>query len=68
MELAARASVTQSVISAYEAGHRQPSIPALAAVIDAAGYELVMGVRRQPRRLQRLSGPMGAGCAAVAMT
>ena len=58
-ELAARAGITQSVISAYESGHRQPSIPVLAALVDAAGYELVMDVRRQPRRLGRLSGPVG---------
>jgi len=58
-ELAARAGVTQSVISAYESGHRQPAIPALAAMVDTAGYELVMGLRRQPRRLRRLSGPVG---------
>lgn len=58
-ELAARAGVTQSVISAYESGHRQPAIPALAALVDAAGYELVMGLRWQPRRLRRLSGPVG---------
>ena len=58
-ELAARAGVTQSVISAYESGHRQPAIPALAALVDAAGYELVVDVRRQPRRLGRLSGPVG---------
>jgi uncharacterized protein len=59
VELAARAGVTQSVISAYESGHRQPAIPALAALVDAAGYELVMGLRRQPRHLRRLSGPVG---------
>jgi uncharacterized protein len=59
VELATQAGVTQSVISAYESGHRQPSIPALAALLDAAGYELVMGLRRQPRRLGRLSGPVG---------
>ena len=59
VELAMRAGVTQSVISAYESGHRQPAIPALAALVDAAGYELVMDVRRQPRRLGRLSGPVG---------
>jgi predicted nucleotidyltransferase len=58
-ELAARAGVTQSVISAYESGHRQPAIPTLAALADAAGYELVMGLRRQPRRVGRLSGPVG---------
>jgi hypothetical protein len=59
VELAALAGVTQSVISAYESGHRQPSIPVLAALVDAAGYELAMGVRRQPRHLRRLSGPVG---------
>jgi hypothetical protein len=59
VELAARAGVTQSVISAYESGHRQPSLPVLAALIEAAGCELVTGVRRQPRRLSRLSGPVG---------
>jgi predicted nucleotidyltransferase/DNA-binding XRE family transcriptional regulator len=59
VELAARAGVTQSVISAYESGHRQPSIPALVALVDAAGYDLAMGLRRQPGRLGRLSGPVG---------
>jgi predicted nucleotidyltransferase/DNA-binding XRE family transcriptional regulator len=58
-ELAARAGVTQSVISAYEAGHRQPAIPTLAALVHAAGYELVIRLRREPRRLGRLSGPVG---------
>ena len=57
--LAARAGVTQSVISAYESGHRQPSLPTLSALVEAAGYELVAEVRRQPRRLDRLSGPVG---------
>ncbi len=59
VELAARAGVTQSVISAYESGQRQPSIPALARLIDAAGFELTLGLRRQPDRLRRLSGPLG---------
>jgi len=58
-ELAARAGVTQSVISAYESGHRQPALGTLAALIEAAGYELVINVRRQPRRLSKLSGPIG---------
>jgi len=47
------------VISAYESGHRQPAMPVLAALADAAGYELVMGLRRSPGRLRRLSGPVG---------
>jgi uncharacterized protein len=58
-ELAARAGVTQSVISAYESGHRQPAMPTLAALIEAAGYELTTDIRRQPRRLSKLSGPVG---------
>ena len=55
-DLAARAHVTQSVISAYESGHRQPALPTLAALIEAAGYELITDIRRQPQRLNKLSG------------
>jgi uncharacterized protein len=58
-ELAARARLTQSVISAYESGHRQPALPTLAALVEAAGYELITDIRRQPRRLSKLSGPVG---------
>ena len=58
-ELAARAGVAQSVISAYEAGRRQPALPTLARLIEAAGYDLVVDIRRKPRRLSRLSGPIG---------
>jgi uncharacterized protein len=58
-ELAFRAGVAQSVISAYEAGHRQPSLPTLARLIDAAGSDLVVDVRQQPPQLGRLSGPVG---------
>jgi len=59
VELARRAGVTQSVISAYESGHRQPSLPTLAALVEAADYELVAEVRRRPNGLSRLSGPVG---------
>jgi uncharacterized protein len=59
VELAKRAGVTQSVISAYESGHRQPSMRTLAALVEAAGYELVAEVRRGSRGLSRLSGPIG---------
>jgi predicted nucleotidyltransferase/DNA-binding XRE family transcriptional regulator len=58
-ELAFRAGVVQSVISAYEAGRRQPSLPALARLIDAAGWDLVVDVQSQPPQLSRLSGPVG---------
>jgi predicted nucleotidyltransferase/DNA-binding XRE family transcriptional regulator len=58
VDLAARAGVTQSVISAYESGNRQPSIPALARLVGAAGFELTLGLRRAGR-LRQLSGPVG---------
>jgi uncharacterized protein len=58
-DLAARAGVTQSVISAYESGHRQPAIPTLMALIEATGHELVLNLRREPRRLTRMTGPVG---------
>jgi uncharacterized protein len=59
VELGGRAGVTQSVISAYESGHRQPSLPTLAGLIEAAGFELVAEVRPYPQRLSRLTGPLG---------
>jgi hypothetical protein len=41
-----------------ESGQRQPSLPALARLIDAADFELMLGLRRQSGRLRLLSGPM----------
>ncbi len=58
-ELAFSAGVAQSVISAYEAGRRQPSLPTLAKLIDAAGCDLVVDIQHQPRPLSLLSGPVG---------
>lgn len=40
VELARRAGVTQSVISVYESGRRQPSLPTLASLVAAAGSPL----------------------------
>ena len=45
-EVAARAGVTQSVVSEYEAGKRQPAVPALARLIAATGHELTLGLER----------------------
>ena len=53
------------MISAYESGQRQPSLPALARLIDAAGFELTLGLRRWPGLLRGLSGPWAAGSAAT---
>jgi predicted nucleotidyltransferase len=58
-ELAARAGVTQSVISVYEAGRRQPALSTLAALVEATGSRLDITVRRPPARLSGLSGPLG---------
>jgi predicted nucleotidyltransferase/DNA-binding XRE family transcriptional regulator len=58
-QLASRAGVTQSVISAYESGRRQPSLPVLRALIHAAGLELIVELRQLPARLEELSGPLG---------
>jgi transcriptional regulator with XRE-family HTH domain len=42
-ELARRAGVPRSVVSAYENGHRQPGVDALARLAAAAGLELKLG-------------------------
>jgi predicted nucleotidyltransferase/DNA-binding XRE family transcriptional regulator len=60
VDLAVRAGVTQSVISAYESGHRQPSLTTLSALIQAAGFDLDLRLVPVPRRLDVLSGPIGA--------
>ena len=39
-ELARRSGLQPSVLSAYEHGHRQPSVSALARIARAAGLEL----------------------------
>jgi predicted nucleotidyltransferase/DNA-binding XRE family transcriptional regulator len=43
-DLARRAGVAQSVISAYESGKREPSVPMLARLIAATGNALVLNV------------------------
>lgn len=58
-ELAQKAGVTQSVISVYEAGRRQPSVPTLTALIAATGYELDLSIGKPRRGVQRLTGPVG---------
>lgn len=58
-ELALRAGVTQSVISAYESGHRQPALPTLAALIEAADHEMVIDIRPKAGALSKMTGPVG---------
>ncbi len=53
-ELARRAGVTQSVISAYESGRREPSLSTLRRLVEATGValrlDLVGGRIPEPRR------------------
>ena len=58
-QLAERAGVTQSVVSAYESGRRQPSLPTLTALVEATGVELEVSLKPIPRRLGALTGPIG---------
>jgi uncharacterized protein len=56
-ELGQRAGVTQSVISAYESGRRQPSLPVLLGLLRATGHVLdAFLVATEPAGL---SGPVG---------
>ena len=54
-ELARRARVTQSVVSAYESGARQPSLPTLARLVEATGLALEVGISSGP------DAPRGTG-------
>ena len=58
-ELAGKAGVTQSVISVYESGRRQPSIPMLSTLIAATGFELDLSLGKPREGVRRLTGPVG---------
>jgi predicted nucleotidyltransferase/DNA-binding XRE family transcriptional regulator len=47
-ELARRAHVAQSVISAYESDRREPGLAMLTKLVEAAGHELVIEARPSP--------------------
>ncbi len=49
-DLARRAGVAQSVISAYESGRREPSLPTLTRLIEATGHELAIDLVALPER------------------
>ncbi|HSK54088.1 MAG TPA: helix-turn-helix domain-containing protein [Jiangellales bacterium] len=59
VDLARTAGVTQSVVSAYESGARQPSLVTLQRLVSAAGFELVISLSPQAARRDRLTGPLG---------
>lgn len=58
VELGRRAGVSQSVVSAYESGARQPSVPTLARLIAVTGFELDMRLA-QPGPTGPNSGVLG---------
>ncbi len=45
-EVARRAGVAQSVISAYESGRREPSVSTLGRLVRATGHRLVLDLER----------------------
>jgi predicted nucleotidyltransferase/DNA-binding XRE family transcriptional regulator len=53
-ELARRAGVTQSVVSEYEAGKREPALPTLARLVAGTGHELTLGLQRADLSLRGL--------------
>jgi transcriptional regulator with XRE-family HTH domain len=54
-ELARRAGMPRSVVSAYERGHRQPGVDALARLATAGGLQLRLGPAPPPVDPQRAS-------------
>lgn len=58
VELANRLDMQQSVISAYESGRRQPSLPTLNALIEATDHQLRIELRPDSGA-SRLAGPLG---------
>jgi predicted nucleotidyltransferase/DNA-binding XRE family transcriptional regulator len=60
MDLARRAGVAQSVISAYESDHREPGLRTLAKLIEATGHQLDVRLIPAPRnRLGLPDTPLG---------
>jgi len=59
-DLARRAGVAQSVISAYEADHREPGMAMLSKLIEATGHQLTLNVEPLPgRRFGLPDTPLG---------
>ena len=59
-DLARRAGVSQSVVSEYEAGRREPAVPTLARLIGATGHELTLGLQRSDPTVRGLPDtPLG---------
>jgi transcriptional regulator with XRE-family HTH domain len=53
IELARRSGIPSSVLSAYEHGHRQPAVAALARIAGAAGLQVRVGPASDQMQLIR---------------
>ncbi|HEX3897925.1 MAG TPA: helix-turn-helix domain-containing protein [Mycobacteriales bacterium] len=59
-ELARRSGVPQSMLSAYEAGKRQPALPTLIKLVEATGHTLTIGLQRDDPSVRGLPDtPLG---------
>jgi predicted nucleotidyltransferase/DNA-binding XRE family transcriptional regulator len=58
-QLGRRAGITQSVVSAYESGARQPSLATLQRLVAATGLQLSISVQGPASLRSRLTGPLG---------
>lgn len=59
-ELARRAGVAQSVISAYESGKREPALPTLSRLIAATGHQVTITLERSDPNVRGLPDtPLG---------
>lgn len=59
-ELARLSGVAQSVVSAYEAGKRQPALTTLAKLVAATGHTLAIGLERSDPSVRGLpDSPLG---------
>ena len=58
-DVARRAGLAQSVVSAYESGRRQPSVSTLERLISATGHSLVLGLERTSRDSGLPDTPLG---------
>jgi uncharacterized protein len=53
-ELARRAGVAQSVISAYESGHREPSLATLTRMVEATGHTIKLDLEENKMSIRGL--------------
>jgi uncharacterized protein len=59
-ELARRGGIAQSVVSAYEAGKREPALPTLSKLIGATGHTLTVHLERSDPSVRGLPDtPLG---------